>query len=96
MTSLADWYQDESNAIELAVLLKNPTLRKALDVVASANTPGFNYGAPIADQAMLHAFQAGVHHVQRSLNTLTQPPMAPEAPVAEWQGAHVFPEPSQQ
>lgn len=90
MTSIADWYKDTSNAAELAALLANPVLRKALDVVATANTPGFRYGAPVADQAMLHSFQAGVHHVQRSLQTLTQPPAAPEAPTPEWQGDHVF------
>ena len=92
MNSLADWYKDESNATELAALLHNPVLQRALAVVTAANSPVFRVGVGLNDLATLHAFQAGVHHVPRTLHMLTQPPVAhdPEA-MKEWEGEHVVP-----
>ena len=90
MITLPDWYKDESNLLELTKLLNNPVLEKALSLVEHANTPGFRPGVGINDLALVHAFQAGIHHVQRSLRILTMPPASGDAPAGEWEGDHII------
>lgn len=92
MSTLSEWYKDESNAAELAALLRNPVLKSALAIVTSANSPVFRVGMGINDLALLQSFQAGVHHVPRTLQMLTLPPQADVAEAAkEWEGTHVTP-----
>lgn len=90
--TLPDWYKNEAHAAELAQLLENPTLKKALDVIEGANRPVFRAGVSPKDLALMASFQAGVHHVARMLAFLTRPPAADAGVEAEWQGAHVVPD----
>ena len=92
MTSLSDWYKNPNNAPELAQILDNPVLQKALDVITSANSPIFRAGVKLDDLAVLHSFQAGVHHVRRTLQVLAtpQPQQTTQMP-PEWEGDHIIP-----
>ena len=90
MTTLPEWYQDEANAPQLVDILRQPVLVKALSVIETANTPTFRPGVSPHDLALVHAFQAGVHHVRRTLGVLTRPPAEATAPLPEWEGGHVI------
>jgi hypothetical protein len=92
MTTLPEWYQDEANATQLADILRQPVLVKALSVIETANTPAFRAGVSPTDLALVHTFQAGVHHVRRTLGVLTRPAPEQAAPLPEWEGDHIFPE----
>ena len=89
-TTLPEWYQDEANASQLADILRQPVLAKALSVIETANTPTFRTGVSPHDLALVHAFQAGVHHVRRTLGVLTRPAPEQAAPLPEWEGRHVI------
>jgi hypothetical protein len=89
--TLPEWYQNEANASQLADLLKHPTVVRALDVVETANTPAFRSGVSPTDLALVHAFQAGIHHVRRALITLARPPGEAAEILPEWEGTHVMP-----
>lgn len=91
MTTLAEWYEDETHAIELAVLLKNPVLKAAITIVTTANCPVFRSGVALNDLALIHSFQAGVHHLPHALQVLTQPQPKHSAPLTEWEGEHILP-----
>lgn len=88
--TLEEWHNTPSNRAELSRLLAEPALQRALDVILTANSPRFLPAHPLEKQALLHAFQGGVHHVPRMLDMLTRDPVSP-APVEgmEWMGAHV-------
>jgi hypothetical protein len=88
--NLQNWYENEVNAAHLAELLSDPVLNRAFAVIETANSPVFRAGAQPADLATLHAFQAGVHHVRRTLHLLTQPPAHKTEPLSEWEGDHIF------
>lgn len=92
MTTLPEWYQNEANASQLMDILRQPVLVKALSVIEAANTPTFRAGVSPTDLALVHAFQAGVHHVRRTLGVLTRPPADATPPLAEWEGSHIIPD----
>jgi hypothetical protein len=87
--TLPEWYQDEANASQLVDILRQPVLVKALSVIETANSPIFRAGVSATDLALVHAFQAGVHHVRRTLGVLTRPPAEQAQTPPEWEGAHI-------
>lgn len=89
--TLPEWYQDEANASQLMDVLRQPVLVKALSLVETANSPAFRAGVSPTDLALVHSFQAGVHHVRRALGALTRPPAAPADQLPEWEGDHILP-----
>ena len=91
MITLPEWYQNEANRAELADLLVNPVLKRAFELVGSFNTPVFRSGVSTKDLALIHAFQAGVHHVHRTLHVLSRPPAEADTPAKEWEGDHIVP-----
>lgn len=91
MPTLKDWYEDENNRVALSELLDSRVLRKALDLIESFNTPVFRPGVSPKDLALIHSFQAGVHHVARTLHVLAAPmPQGNGDDLPEWEGTHVF------
>lgn len=76
-------------------LLRDPVLETALDLVEKANSPGFRPGVSPTDLAMVHSFQAGIHHVRRALIALTHKPDLDTDGVGEWEGDHVITPPSE-
>ena len=93
MKTLPEWYEDEARAARLNELLRDPVLGLALDLVEKANTPGFRAGVSPTDLALVHSFQAGIHHVRRALMTLTHKPDAMTEDLSEWEGEHILPKP---
>ena len=91
MTTLPEWYQNEANPAGLADILTNPILKRAFEVVGQTNTPVFRSGVAVTDLALIHAFQAGVHHVYRTMHILSKPPAEPGDHEPEWEGSHVIP-----
>jgi hypothetical protein len=92
MTTLPEWYKDEANPSQLIDIMRQPVLVKALAVIETANTPVFRAGVSPTDLAIIHAFQAGVHHVRRTLGVLAHPPSEAQSPLAEWEGSHIIPD----
>jgi hypothetical protein len=91
MTTLPEWYQDEAKMSHLNDLLRDPVLNLALGLVEKANTPGFRAGVAVSDLALVHSFQAGIHHVRRALVALTYKPDSVTNEAGEWEGDHVIP-----
>jgi len=90
--TLPEWYQNEANAPQLLDALNQPVVVKALALIEAANTPAFRSGVSPTDLALVHAFQAGIHHVRRTLLVLTRPPAEHSSPLPEWEGGHILPD----
>ncbi len=88
--TIPEWYQDEAKMAILNSLLRDPVFEMALGLVEKANSPAFRAGVPAVDLALVHSFQAGIHHVRRALTALTHKPAANIDAPAEWEGDHVI------
>jgi hypothetical protein len=94
MMTLQEWYSDEARSAILNDVLRDPILLRAFEVVEGANTPAFRPGVSTTDLAMVHSFQAGVHHVRRALTALTRKPEAMAEELPEWEGEHILTQPT--
>lgn len=83
--NLKQWYDNPLNAEGLAELMEHPLFARALSVIESSNTPAFRAGVAPVDLALVHSFQAGVHHVRRALHALSKPPALADSPLGEWE-----------
>jgi hypothetical protein len=92
--TLPEWYQDDAKMAILNDILRDPVLEMALGLVEKANTPGFRAGVSPTDLALVHSFQAGVHHVRRALVALTHKHDSVIDEIGEWEGDHVLPQPT--
>jgi hypothetical protein len=92
--TLPEWYQNEAAMARLNDLLRDPVLELALGLVEKANSPAFRAGVTPTDLAMVHSFQAGVHHTRRALFALTHKPDLVSDEAGEWEGGHVLPQPT--
>lgn len=93
MITLPEWYQDEASMAHLNDLLRDPVFELALGLVERANTPAFRPGVSTTDLALVHSFQAGIHHTRRALTALTRKPDSVAEESGEWEGEHVIPLP---
>lgn len=87
--TIPEWYKDEAKMHVLNSLLRDPVFEQALDLVEKANAPAFRAGVSATDLALVHSFQAGVHHVRRALVALTHTPPGERDTPGEWEGGHV-------
>lgn len=89
--TLEKWHENEFHRAHLAEVLEDPVVIRALSVLEGANSPQFRAGVSATDLALVHAFQAGVHHVRKALFALTTRPEPDTPALGEWEGGHVFP-----